>query len=108
MRNSRIEKIRRVDKDSLEEELKKEYEEEKYLYIILRVMTEKFNCPSCYHIPVEAQITVENNSVVSTGKGICRRCHIIFDIPRLSLDEIENLLDKRWNLYREGKLRISC
>jgi len=103
MIKSRLEKINITN---LEEELIKGHEEEQNFNIISRVMTEKFNCPFCYHIPIEALTTLENDSIVAPGKGICRRCHNIFDIPKLSLDDIENLLNKRWSLYEEGKLRI--
>lgn len=82
------------------------FEQEQNFNIIYRIMTEKFNCPFCYHIPIEVHTTLENATIVATGKGICGRCHNIFNIPRLGIDEMENLLDNRVNLYREGKLRI--
>jgi len=72
MRKPRLEKI---DITNLEKELREGYEEEKNFNIISRVMTEKFDCPFCYHIPIEALTTLENDPIVATGKGKCRRCH---------------------------------
>lgn len=100
--------LRKIEKISIDdgEFDDKGFEEEQNFFIIHRIMTEKFNCPFCYHIPIEVHTTVENDTIIATGKGICRRCHNIFDIPKLDIDEMENLLDKRVDLYRKGKLRI--